>query len=303
MRYLPYALCFSAVLLAASCADSKWAFIRNNRTEAQVPAEIPKAPDLVNYLNQNAQRIESIECPYLDLDIKQGSGLAVQQWGMRGKMVCEKPRNFRLVAEVLGKYEADIGSNKDEFWYWIARDNPPLLVHCSYADLERGVKIPFPFQPEWVMEALGIGSYDQALNYRVVPQARTLELVTETVSQGKRVQKVTVFNRAPSRVQVRDHILRDARGQEICSAHILDAQNINGTMVPREMVLSYPAEKLELKMRLFSDGRDISVNRPLDRTGVFQRPNLTGVRTLNLGSGLDDNGHQVLPAGAFQQQR
>src|SRR5260370_26846966 len=186
MRYLTCTLGLGAVLLAAGCADSKWAFIRHNKDDARALADNPKAADLVGYLNQNAQRIQTLECPYLDLNIKQGSGLAAQEFGMRGKMVCDKPRNFRLVAEALGNYEADIGSNNDEFWYWIKRDNPPYLVHCSYADLERGIKIPFPFQPEGVMEALGMGVYDPVQNYQVVPRASTLDLVTGTVSQWQR---------------------------------------------------------------------------------------------------------------------
>jgi hypothetical protein len=303
MRYLTCALSLGAALLAAGCADSKWAFIHNNREDTRALADNPKAADLVGYLNQNAQRIQTLECPNLDLDIKQG----FQQWGMRGKMICDKPRNFRMVAEVLAKNEADIGSNKDEFWYWIARDNPPYLVHCSYANLERGVKIPFPFQPEWVMEALGMGTYDPGLHYQVIPHRNTLDLVCETVNQGQRVQKITVFNRSASRTQVREHVLRDASGREICKASVLDAQNIQGVMVPQVIVLSYPAEKLELKMKLYTSGRDVVVNRPLDpnqAAALFTRPRLVGVRTYDLATrALDDGGEQLRQAGGLLQQR
>jgi hypothetical protein len=302
MRYLTYTLGLAAVLFAAGCTDSKWAFLRSNRDDSRSFGDSPKAPDLVRYLNQNAQQIQSLECPSLDLDIEQGSGLAAEQFGALGKMVCEKPRNFRLVADVAGKYGADIGSNKDEFWYWTAQDKT-FLVHCSYADLERGVRIPFPFQPEWVMQALGMATYDPAQNYHVTSRGRTLELVSDTVSQGQRVQRVTVFNKANS--QVREHLLRDAQGKEICSAQILESQNLGGVTVPRIIVFSYPAEKLKLKIKLNSRSQDIILNRQMDpsrATVLFTRPNLSGVRAYDLARGPDD-GNPISPAGGVLPSR
>src|SRR5947208_2507319 len=87
-------------------------------------------------------------------------------------------------------------------------------------------------------------------------EGHNLELVRETMNQGQRVQKVTEFSRVPAKVQVRAHKLRDARGKDICSAQIIDVEDINGAIVPRKLVLSYPAEKLELKMTLFSSARE-----------------------------------------------
>ena len=59
-------------------------------------------------------------------------------------------------ALVQRKPVADFGSNENEFWYWISQDNPPYLYHCNYSDLSQGnVKLPFPFQPDWVLEVVG----------------------------------------------------------------------------------------------------------------------------------------------------
>ena len=106
-------------------------------------------------------------------------------------MICQKPRNFRLSAKALGNTAADLGSNDREFWFWISKNEPPYLYHCSYEDYARGVRMPLPFQPDWIVEALGVGEYDPAKNYRVVPSGAGVDLVEETTSQGQPVRKIT----------------------------------------------------------------------------------------------------------------
>lgn len=125
-----------ALLLATGCENSKWAIFRN-REHAPIPTDNPSAAHLVGYLNGNAQQIRSLECLSLNMDITHG----IQQFNVPGRMICQKPRNFRMVAEMVGAREADIGSNDQEFWFWLKRNNPPYLMHCSYRDLEKGVSI------------------------------------------------------------------------------------------------------------------------------------------------------------------
>jgi hypothetical protein len=293
MRYLVIGL---GVLFLSGCSDSKWNFLRkeNHTGDARLPLENPTAADLIAYMNRNAQQISSLRCDLISLDCKYG----VQDFSIPGKMVCQKPTrpgagpNFRLVAETLGSQEADIGSNEQEFWYWLKRNNPPYLVHCAYQDMARGVKIPFPFQPEWVIEALGMGDYGSAENYRLVSDKKTYQLIQETTSQGQRVQKVTIFNRQPSQAQVAGHVLLDARGKLICSAKIVETANVSGVLVPRKIVFSYPAENIVLKLKLFDNPGDVLLTRPL----------LTGVQSYDLARGLDGATSQVRPVGGFGSQ-
>src|SRR5207302_6733633 len=226
MRYVVLTL---GLLAITGCADSKWNFLRQHGQEnARLPVENPTQADLLAYLNRNAEQIQSIQCLMIAMDTRVG----IHQFNVPGRMICQKPRYFRLIAELAGSSEADIGSNDQEFWYYVKRNDPPYLVHCSYRDLENGARTPFPFQPQWVMEALGMEIYDPADNYQVrVSNRNSFELVKEINHQGQRVQKVTVFSRAPSRVQVTDHILRDARGKDICRAHILEAANVNNVIM------------------------------------------------------------------------
>jgi len=302
MRSISLPLFLVTLLLAAGCNNSKWGFLRKSQETPPAYGNNPSAQDLVAYMNDNAQQLQSLQCLQVDMDCK----YRLQQFHVTGRMVCEKPRNFRLVAEALHKTEADIGSNRDEFWFWIQRNDPPYLVHCSYQALgQGGVRLPFPVQPEWVIEALGMAEYPVDGNYQpVVPtKDHHLELIRNGVSQGRRVQKVTVFdNRPGARVRVRAHLLRDERGQKICAAYIQDVEVINGVVVPRKVDLDYPAERLTMRFKLFDSAGDVVVNRPIDNEQaqlLFSRPNLTGVQSVDLGMSAS----QVSPAGGFPSQR
>ena len=299
MRYVAVGL---GLLAVTGCAqDSKWNFLRRTPDNARVAVENPTQAELVAYLNRNAQQIQSIKCPTLSMDTKMG----MQQVNIAGKLFCEKPRNFRLVADALGSQEADIGSNSQEFWYYLKRNDPPMLVHCSYQDLENGVRTPFPFQPEWVMEALGMAEYNPADRYLLNPGQKTWELVKDTTQQGQRVQKVTVFSRVPSRIQVTDHILRDAKGNPICSAHIDEVANVGNVVLPRKVTLRYPSERLTIKLKLFDVPSDVTLNQPIDAeqaSKLFTRPVYNGVRTVDLANPYAASS-DVRPAGGFLPQR
>jgi hypothetical protein len=281
--------------MAAACTGptSKWGFVRNTQ-DSRIPIEKPTAAQLVEYLNRNAQQIQSLQCTDVDVDCKVNG----QPFGMQAKMACQKNKNFRLIATALGNSQADMGSNDQEFWYWIAKGDP-YLIYCSYTDLSRGIRLPFPFQPEWVMEALGMAEHDPAGNYTLTAKGTTFELVQQSVSpQGQPVRRVTVFdNGRDARVRVRAHRLIDQQGKEICSAYINDAQSVGGAVLPTKMVLVWPSERMELKMKL----NNPTVNR-LDPNSVgrlFTRPTIAGVQAVDLARAMESGSvSQVGPASA-----
>ena len=74
----------------------------------------------------------------------------------------------------------DIGSNNEEFWFWISQakdDDGVARVHyCSYADMAAGkARMPFPFQPDMIVAALGMGEYDPQKEYTLREDAKTYE--------------------------------------------------------------------------------------------------------------------------------
>lgn len=257
--------------------------------DTSLPKEMPSATSLVKYLNDNGGRINSVNVNTLELDYVGPGG----PFGLRGKMLVEKPRNFRLGASVVGAKELDLGSNDQEFWFWLRRGEglkpgePSPQFFCSYKDLNEGKPriMPLPFQPEWIMETLGLGPYGPAEKYTLDGSDKTTIRMVEkaTSPTGKPVKKVIVFNRrpvAPPQPQVMQYLLLDdATGKEICSATILDVQVDKGTgaILPRRIELSYPEQKVKLTLRL----DETAVNGPTRRE-TFVRQELTGVRSLDL---------------------
>src|SRR4051794_19093885 len=167
------------------------------RNPAQPPAQPqpegkPDVPALVNYLNKNAERVQNVRAR-VDIDCK-AEGKSV---GLGGNLACQKPRDFRLKASVVGRPAVDLGSNQGEFWYWISQANPPYVYHCSYNDLQGGkVNMPFPFHPDMVVAALGLAEYDPNGKYELKVYDKTLELIEEAKAlNGQPCRRVTVFNK------------------------------------------------------------------------------------------------------------
>jgi hypothetical protein len=286
------------VLLVVGCNVLSPHARDNGRVVTEAP--MPKVEDLVRYLNTNAKLIgdtDALKCTNLEIDCRADR----QTVGLGGWMMCQKPRNFRLQAKVIGQPAVDIGSNNDEFWYWISKNEPPYLFHCSYEALGRGANVPFPFQPDMVVTALGIASYDPAKNYQLnVPKGKNyFELIENTTSpQGQPIQKVVVFRRngvAPPDPQVIAYALRDSKGNNICIANIKSVQPNRETtaILPKEVSFDWPAVKLKMTMKL-NDLQVVKTNADTpDR--VFSRRNLNyqaydlATRSLD-GAGLQQAG-------------
>jgi hypothetical protein len=300
MRNITRGLGLGLVVLLTGC--SSWPFRRDVQAPpaaARAPAEAPTVASLVGYLNARAQRIQDLECKELDLECKEGFNAV----NLLARLDCQQPRNFRLTAKALGADAVDIGSNDREFWFWISRMEPPHQFHCSYDDFQRNpVNLPFPFQPDLIMEALGMGSYNRPLeNFQVLQDGNTVQLVEKATSpQGQPVRKVTVFNRNPGRgaPPIKAHLLQDANGKEICAAYITEVRyDRSGTILPRRVHIVWAAQKTELKMKL----DEVTVSPTLDneRTArLFTRPTLANVSSYDLARHAIDG-----PPGAVQRAR
>src|SRR5437588_4504514 len=280
-----------AVLLAAGGCNH-WPHTRDQGPVAnlgQVPNN-PTAPQLVEFLNSNSRRVQGFECRDLSLDVKSGSQLV----GLSGSMAVQKPLDFRVVAKVVSNTEVDMGSNKDEFWYWIKRAEPtPYVFHCSYDDFNRGnVRyMPFPFQPDWIMATMGVAEYDPNKNYELKRNGRMLELVENATSpQGQRVRKVTVINSdrvSNGQPQVVAHRLEDANGKEICSARMQQVQvdRATGAVLPKRIHMIWAQDKSELKVEMPTV--IVGVTDPGRAASLYSRATLNNLPSFDLSRGPD----------------
>lgn len=300
MRRLAVLLGFASLLLGSGCTPPWSTAVVNPPSQGRYISETPTAAQLVGQLNDTSQRIQTLECREVWIDAKQGH----QPIGLPGVMLCQKNKNFRMKGQVAGQPAVDIGSNENEFWFWISKAEPPYLYHCSYADLARGgIRLPFPFQPEWVMEALGMADHDPNGTYAPVKATRdTFELVqTTTGPQGAPVRKVTTFSRTQG-LQVLGHRLEDASGKEICTAQIQERRydQTNQVVVPHRVQLTWPAQQLTMKLKL--DDMKLNGTIEADRAqAAFNRPQLRGIQSYDLARGPDQPTGQVQRAGAVMR--
>jgi hypothetical protein len=279
--------------------------------------EQPQAGDLVRKLNENAALVSAIEADSVAIEIKGGG--PGQQVGVNGVLHCQKPRNFRLQAKAVGKTVADIGSNSNEFWFWNSEDRPAYLYHCSYDAFNGGgVTVTFPLQPEWVLETLGMATYDPHGSYTVRPitdqkdpkgPPRAIELIQSTTGPGGRpVQKVTVFNNfnaSGKTPQVVAHRVF-SQNQLICEARITSVhrQQVNGqgwVEVPYEMQLIFPGQQASQSLTMQLKLGDTRVNGAEADGGrnprLYQRPKFQGVPDYDLAKGLP---RAAMPTGIQQ---
>jgi len=266
----------------------------------------PKPEDLVNYLNDEAQKIESIQVQNLDMEVRKG---ILPPIGLNGWLVAQKPRNFRLGATIpgMGGPAADLGSNDREFWFWMSKAEPPDLYYCSHTDVGR-VQLPFPIQPDWVLEGLGMATITLNQNMRVEMGRGKIDLIEETRSpQGQTVYKVTTFNSSKVsgiRPQVTSRKLYDDRFKVICAATIteMQADPRSGVLIPKEVKFEYPEQRLTMKLVLSTT----AVNAPIDPGQAqqwFTRPSMPSVRSIDLALMRDmsypGGGNPVRPVGGI----
>jgi hypothetical protein len=292
MRQVTVGLVLGAVLLVGGC---KFADLMRRDQDGGKVADPPppEASQLVGYLNDNSRRVQAVRCDDVAMDCKQ----ADQSVSLSGKLVCRKPLEFRLKGVVVGKPAVDIGSNNDEFWYWISEDKPvPYVYHCRYDDLKRGgVQLPFPFHPDMVVAALGIADYDPRKEYKLEVNDRdhTLELSEAALSpQGQPLTRVTVFNRRRSegnKPQVLAHVLKDAKGQTVCMARVHEVQvnRETGAILPTYVSLSWPTQKIEMTMRLYNL-QAVAID-DAKAARMFNRSDLNKLPSFDLAQGRPDN--------------
>jgi hypothetical protein len=291
MRPLVTIAGISLLALAAGCTSSRWGFI-NRPKDQPVQGEPPTKEAIVAYLNDNASRIQSFRSDDLSMTVHAGAipvTLSGNLMTQKARDATQKPRDFRMSGNLAASRMVDLGSNSDEFWWWISKDKPPDQYYCSYRDLQEGRvrALPFPIQPEWIMETLGLGPYGPAEKYEMDYDDYNLKLIERTRTPlGQAVRKVVVMKRAPQDVkrgnpQVAEYLLLDdATGKELCSAQITQVQvGNNGAVLPRRLELrcAIGSEKVRLDMRF----EGVSINAPLPPTAFVRQP-MQGVRSVDL---------------------
>jgi RNA polymerase sigma factor (sigma-70 family) len=224
------------------------------------PVPVPRRPSvamLVAALNGNARRVRTLTCQEVTIDCRQGR----EAIGLHGRLAFCRPGQFRLVVQVLGQPELDVGANRYEAWCFTRRSKPTRLFRCPRRGPAVGGKWPLPFHPDWLVEVLGLAEHAPGKGYEVVERGDAVELGYKASDpQGKPVRKAIVFDRSRSRLRVAGYRVEDERGRVICRVQVLETRrDASGAVLPRRLRLEWPAERIEIRVRL----DDVRVNVPL----------------------------------------
>jgi hypothetical protein len=256
---------------------------------------------MVKYLNAQAERVDSIEARDITVTAKsQGNSPPT----LDGTLLVQKPRYFKVTGKFLGSQEMLLGSNQERFWFYVPRMQDALM-HCSYTDFEKGrVELPFPFDPDWVLEALGMAQIPEDATRKVEfdDKTRTVRLIEDATLHGQRVKKVTVcYTVTTDRnvPQVKSRIVYNEQGRVICMAttksvtripvKARDGSTVYAT-VPQVVKLEWPALETELVLDL---GK-VKINGQLPMES-FQMPQV-GAKQVDIGRDRPAGRSGVVPA-------
>jgi hypothetical protein len=234
--------------------------------------------ELIRHLNHNVSRVHSWQST--DVEI----GTAGVLFKMDAVIAVQQPRNFRLRAAFAATgNEADLGSNRDRFWFWMRRSPDKYVLTSSHEQAgEVQQMMKFPFRPDWLMETLGVIPLDESEFSMELPSdpAGVVRLVANRVSKsGETVRRVILVDTC--RGYIIAHELYDARDRLIARATLNDYQldANSGASLPHEIHLDWPLARLALTMKI----GEIDVNPTAIPEQTWQIPNIRGYPILDLG--------------------
>jgi hypothetical protein len=256
--------------------------------------------------NRNAEKIESLTSK-ASISVKMispESGKPDGGGSVSGYVSMLRPRNFQLVLYGYSKMQsvADIGSNSDQFWFWVdmrnAEKSDKHVFFCNYADLPTA-NLAGTYQPDWILDALGLKSItpDEAATVRVAPGAKPDTTILTFPASGEpssytRVMVVSDVSRRLIEYRVFDRDGKTLIGQATIDDDEKSYSKIElkeegedegrprTCYIPNQIKLEWKREKLSLDIVL----KDISVNRPFtDRMKAnFVVPEHRGYTPLDL---------------------
>ncbi len=179
--------------------------------------------------------------------------------------------------------EVDLGSNNEQFWFWVKQGKPPALYYCRHDQFATSAaRQIIPVEPEWLIDALGVTTLDPALQHTgpfPVGQGR-LRIETRLPGPTGELTRVMIVNEA--RGWVLEQHLYDGRRMPIATAlasgHVRDP--LSGAYLPRSVKIQWPATQFEMTIEM----RNVAVNQLAgDPAQLFALPTYPGFNSVDLG--------------------
>ena len=236
--------------------------------------ENPAKEELVAHLNRNTEKLECWRANSVKIHTN-----AIM---LSGTLAVERGRRVRLlVSSPLGN-EVDLGSNDERFWLWSKRMEPEFVT-CRHENLDAARQaLGVPFEPEWLMEALGVAPIPSSGVTMELDPARTQARLVQhiTSAHGKPLRRVMVVDMKKGHCVVVEHSLYDNFAQPLAiaklSGHRPDKET--GIVMPHRVSLDWPQQRMQMTMDL---GK-VQVNPTSIPSEIFQMPHMANCEVVNL---------------------
>ena len=243
--------------------------------------------------NRNAESIETLEArPRIGLKSKRvGAGHG------DGKLAMVRPRNFKLeISGPMNKSLANIGSNDEEFWFWVQNSDDPSIYWCNYSDLESSA-LSIAFQPDWIIEAIGLRPITPAeadairVERTKDPNASAL-LFPPTKSHGETFQRVMIVSNYTRRIK-EHHIYEGTVKPTLLAQAIVpgykdfdlgksESGAYRSCYLPESIKLEWKKDQLALDVVLPPEEVKVNQFSSSRAANVFKEPVIPGYERVNL---------------------
>lgn len=271
---------FHVLLALILCVSQPGCQFKNWLTARSAPPSVlpPDASveEIVEHLNINIDRLEGWRSDRVRISSRGFPGR------MSSTISVERPRNFRLTARAVMQNEVDLGANSEKFWFWMKRFEPAVFT-CRHEDAGLALSnLPFPFHPDWLIEALGIVPLDgtHLVIQRNEADPNVVSLISDEYSpQGRPVRKVVVVDLYRGVIQ--KYILYDERGGVLARAVLSDHRidTASGVTLPHRIDLEWPHERMDLTLEI----SQVDVNPEHFPEQVWMIPQIPGAPEYDLG--------------------
>ena len=271
---------WSAALMLAVCCSAGGAGCPRmmQNMGPQLPRALPpNAPlnQVVDLINQNTHAIQAFSSTRARLSTPGAPSIDAN-------LVYQRDRNFRLRGgTTFTGPEVDLGSNPELFWFWVKRNTPPALYFCRHQQFTGPARESLPVEPEWLIKALGIVSFDASeLHQGPTPlHGGRIQIVSTQPGNPSGRRRVTVVDDARG-VILEQHVY-DERGSLLASAmlsqHARDPAT--GVIMPRRVQVRWPPAQLDMTIEFY----DLAINRVVgDPNELFVKPTYPGFPDVDL---------------------
>lgn len=287
VRVKPYqvvACALFAVAFACGCRANGFGTLSKPAPIAAVPSLDPD--QFIARHNREARLITSYQAAPAVTPTDKTGRKNILRGVAHGRLYIEPPRNFRLVLKALQQDVIDVGSNEDQLWIWSKElQNGETVFTCNY-DEGGGVPVSGLYQPDWLMEALGLEPLPEpdAEGVNIRKEANGAEIVIEqkrTGADGRVAIKETVLSALNGQISEHRLFQLDTNGKktQVASAKIVKyerhevktpgADEGETAMIdlPAIIEIHWPAEQMDLEVRLDS----VELNKGFSRQGQGAR--------------------------------